>query len=739
MNTYGSEACVRPAKSIKPGRVWRAGASVSSYVFTAVFCVLALISIYRLHRADLRIPLGNGGDAYFGAASIKNFVETGHYYVNPRLGAPGEQELYDYPGPCGTSFLALSLLRIVTRSFGLALNLYYLAGYVLAALTSLYVFRRFGISTPFAIAGSILYSFLPYHLLRGEGHLGVGLYYLVPLCVMVVLWLCTGNPLFAYETQSEGKRPLLTRDGLISLGIGALIASDNVYYAFFAGLFLILAGLLARFCFGHRRALYSASLLGSVLTLVFVLNLTPSIKYSHDHGPAPVAQRFPMETELYGLKITQLLAPVSSHRIPAMAQWKARYNSQAPLVNENDTASLGVIGSIGFLTLLACFFVPRSGTVLYSLALLNLWAVLIGTIGGFSSLFSFTLTPQFRAWNRISVFIGFFSIFAVVLLTDRLLQGKRGSRWFTMLVPLVLLGAGLADQIPRHFLPPRRDVEAGFRQEDAYIHLVEASVPPNSMIFQLPYDPFPESPPVNQMQDYDQIRGYLHSRSLRWSYGAIKGRPTDQWIASVSRKRLDQMLSEIATAGFAGIYIDRFGYVDRATQLETQLRVLLETEPIVSPDGRWSFFRMNSSRVAAIRDLMTPDKQAHMERLLSPMTVQAGTGCWPREGTEQDHWNWCDSQGELVITNPRDEIRKIIVEARLITGHQKPSELTVSGPGFSRKLMVSTAETVLRQEFSVHPGQSTVRIESKAAPVIAPGDSRHLVFQINNVRYREVD
>ena len=29
------------------------------------------------------------------------------------------------------------------------------------------------------------------------------------------------------------------------------------------------------------------------------------------------------------------------------------------------------------------------------------------------------------------------------------------------------------------------------------------------------------------MVDYDQVRPYLHSDDLRWSYGAMKGRPED--------------------------------------------------------------------------------------------------------------------------------------------------------------------------------------------------------------------
>ena len=35
------------------------------------------------------------------------------------------------------------------------------------------------------------------------------------------------------------------------------------------------------------------------------------------------------------------------------------------------------------------------------------------------------------------------------------------------------------------------------------------------MVFQLPFTEFPEGMPVGGMKPYDQLRPYLHSRSLR--------------------------------------------------------------------------------------------------------------------------------------------------------------------------------------------------------------------------------
>jgi hypothetical protein len=49
----------------------------------------------------------------------------------------------------------------------------------------------------------------------------------------------------------------------------------------------------------------------------------------------------------------------------------------------------------------------------------------------------------------------------------------------------------------------------------------------------------------------------------------------------------------VSNNGFDGIYIDRLGYPDRAAKLESELGEVLKTEPLVSPDGRKSFFNLS--------------------------------------------------------------------------------------------------------------------------------------------------
>ena len=117
-------------------------------------------------------------------------------------------------------------------------------------------------------------------------------------------------------------------------------------------------------------------------------------------------------------------------------------------------------------------------------------------------------------------------------------------------------------------------------------------MPENAMIFQLPYVPFPESPPVYKMDDYSHFRAYLHSKDLRWSYGTIKGRQGDRWQRMVANMPVDDMLKALSQAGFEGVYIDTYGFEDGGTKLISEIKEALATEPLVSDNRRFCFFEM---------------------------------------------------------------------------------------------------------------------------------------------------
>lgn len=570
--------------------------NAATYLAAAVVSSAVLAVVLQLWRADLSVPMSYDGDALWAQSWIKGIAENGWYLVNPRLGAPGTMELYDFPQADNLHFLLLKLLLSATGDANIAFNLYYLLGFPLIALSMTFVLRRFGVSRLTAIAASLLFSFLPYHFYRGQHHLFLASYLFVPLSAMVVLWVHLDRLRWLWS-RKDPNMPWGRGRMWGSLLTMALIASSGVYYAFFTCFLLLVAGLASLFDRKKWRGLLMACLLICATGAGVVANLWPSLAYRREHGPnADVGARLPQEAEVYGLKIGHLLLTIDHHFIGRLNPCRQAYDLAPSSIGEKGGATLGAVGSAGFLFLiglLLCRTRARQGELVPALVALNIAAVLLATIGGFGSLFALLVTPQIRCYNRISVFIALFALFAVAILLDRarVWWQTHGHRAWQFELALVLLTTGgLLDEIGRGHAP---DYEAIKTQNDIdrdFVRAIEDRLPAAAMVYQLPYLPFPESPPLYQMVDYDPVRLYLHSTSLHFSYAAVKGREVDRWQRELSGMSIEEQLQQLVDRGFSGLAIDGFGYADHAAELESQLSVFLSQEPLVSADGRRSFF-----------------------------------------------------------------------------------------------------------------------------------------------------
>lgn len=576
----------------------------AAYVGAVCLSLLMAAVVLKLDRADLSVPFVYTGDGLWTAAWAKSLVDGRWFLHNRFLGMPGGMYLHDFPIPDNLHIGLLKLLCLCTQRFGLALNLYYVCGYPLTALTALYVLRRFiGPGLP-SLAAALLYAFLPYHVMRGELHLFLASYYLVPLEIMVILWIFPDGGLLL-PSLPEGSRLRVDVRKLIAAAIICVAAgSAGVYYAFFGCYLLVIAGLLAWRARGSIQPLLLAVVLVGMLAVTVVVNLAPSVIYRMEHGKNPQSvQRAVGQGEIFGLKIAQLVLPITQHRFRAFSRLKAKYATQMPLVNENDSASLGVLTSVAFLLLLAVPFWQIGGTRRLSAqvegwSLLTWAALLLATIGGFGALFNLLVADEIRCYNRIAVFIAFFGALAFAAALKRVAEWCRGDRRLRLACALgmpAILCLGILDQSSAFWAPRHRELKEVFRQDAEFVRSIESSAPAGTMMFQLPYLTFPEAESLpHQMFHYDPFRLYLHSRTLRWSYGAMKGRPTAEWQRQVSALPAAAMCEAIAKAGFGGVCVDRAGYADNGRAIEAALAELVHTRPIVHPTGRWAFFNMGA-------------------------------------------------------------------------------------------------------------------------------------------------
>ena len=572
-------------------RAGRAAPMVSIAVVWAA-CATCLSWIFWPLGNWLRYPLVYEGDALWNLFVVKTVFETGWYRSNDHLGAPFSATFLDFAKPESLYLMMFRLAGLVTSNVMLVHNLFYFLGFFLISASALLVLRNgFRLSWVLAVAGALLYAFLPFHLMRQE-HLFLSNYFAVPIAVWMALLVSADNPPFFPAGR-------LQRAGWPVWLAAAVVASVGAYYAFFAIVLISAVGCLESIRTMLWRNAASAMLLCTLVAACLAANFTPSLLYSADQGANKyVAARALKEIDIYALQPIQLLLPTQTHRLPAFSELGRKYDAGALLVNENRTSYLGIVASVGFLlllvTLVAGHRVIREHHNFGVAARINAIALSLAVAGGGGMLLGLLASPQFRALNRISVVIAFVSIAGLLMALQELLNRfpVKSRAYLSAAASVLLVTFGLWDQVPLNVNRNTTQMAAEFDSDRAFVRDIEASLPADSLVLQLPYTPFPEAEPRFRETLYSHLRGYLHGTTLRWSYGGMQGRKSDLWHASLAQVPLAEQIETAKSNGFRGVWLERRALKDGGIGLEARLHSLGVVDAHESIDKQLVFYSL---------------------------------------------------------------------------------------------------------------------------------------------------
>ncbi|HMF44444.1 MAG TPA: hypothetical protein VKQ32_27410 [Polyangia bacterium] len=710
-------------------------------------CVEAVLAM-RLWRADLRVPFSYRGDSVFFSMMVKSVVDNGWYLTNPQLGAPGVLALHDFPQADAIHLLIIKALSAFSSNWALLFNVYFLLGFPLITLSALAVLRHFRVAPAPAFAVSLLYAFLPSRLQIGELHFYLSVFFQVPLAILLALWVAGDDP----PLFDAGERPwpprfaLRRRRSVVAIAIALLVSGTGVYYAFFAGALILAAAAWSALERRSSRHAFAGVALTAVILLGLAVQSIPTVLYRRAMGPNPrVAVRPVGEAETYALKVAPLLLPAAEHRIRALAELGARYERATGTVAEVTATSLGFVGGAGFLILIGLLFrrrQPADGPsderrpLFSALARLNLAALLLATTGGFGALFALLVSPQIRTYARMHVYIAFLALFCVALLLDRLWQTRRR---VAALATAAVAFLGLADQITPRAVPPYARRASEFRADAAFVHGLEARLPPGAQIFQLPYLLFPEAGglPGTKLMDYDPLRPYLHSHSLRWSYPAMFGRVGDAWTSAVADQPAPELIRTLSDAGFAGILVDRNGYPDDGAAIVASLGAALDgAAPIAS--GRLVFFDFGDTNAQALAGRPAAERERRRREALDRPVVLWVDGFFPPEHSPEGPFRWCSGDCWLELVNPAGHEARVSLSMRLSTP-QPPASLRVRSDVWTEAITIGQGGTEVTRTLNVAPGRHPIHFQCDGAPAISPKDPRHLVIRVDDANLRPAD
>lgn len=572
------------------------------YAAAALAAIVGAWWALQLWRADLHVPLLYVGDALSAGIGIKNTILTGWYQVIGFVGAPGALNVADYPSFDTLNYVIVRVIGFFSSDWALVMNVFYIATYPLSAIFAVLAGRRSGASRPAAFVLAVLFALTPFHFYRGEGHLFLSSYYVVPIAVMLAVAVGSAAvPFFAPGDADDDSTRLRIVSVASAVWAAAALAIglSGLYYAFFGSFVIVIGGLVAYSRKGQWRRLAAAGLLVAIIAAAIVVQMVPTWVNNANSGPntASVVRR-PAETDLYGLRLTNLVLPIAQHRLQALDDALQPYRddlvSMLPSTkNESAWVGLGLIGVIGLALSLGwlLFGTHRAGEnprgfsrLMDTLSVLNLSALLLGTVGGLGAILGIWVVG-IRAYNRVSIFIAFISLLTAVMALDRWVLLKIPSAyrlWGTAAIVTLAVMFGVWDQTSPSFVPDYASVASQYASDAKIVSQLEQKVPAGSMVFQLPYMSFPENGSIVAMADYEPFRAALHSTTLRWSYGAIKGRSDSEWQRSVDTSDTPGMLDTLKRAGFRAVWVDRAGYEDGGAKLLSSLASSTAQPPLIS-------------------------------------------------------------------------------------------------------------------------------------------------------------
>ena len=706
--------------------------------------LLSLLLVFfrvRLWQRDLAVPFVYWGDALYHSVLVKALTEGIWNYHILRLGAPFGMDAVDFPIGCSLDFAVIKILTAIVHNPFLSVNLYWLLTIAMASAFAALFFRSLQISHLASASFATLFAITPFVFYRNISHLTLQ-QFIVPAAAYLAIDLARGGVFgITKNNRPSEKRTNPRRLLLFRLAICVAIGLAYIYWAFFACIVIAIGCLIGLFRSGNKKIALVALLYLTVIGAASVANESGSLVYWYRNGHnTALWYKTPVEADTYGLRIRQMLTPIHNHPIPRMRSVRDKIVAAFPkdAANESLDAALGTIAVIGFV-ILCCVAVGRPQGRILGDARLRLLSgfvialVLIAEVGGFGSLFNVFVVHEFRCYNRISPFIALFSLAAVAIIADTLLPWRK---WYSQgLICGSLLILGAFDQIPVAVFSNWKNEQRRFYEDQFFIGQLESRLPAGTMIFQLPHTGFPLDAGRERMLPSDQARAYLHSKRLRWSWGAMAGRNHD-WTKMTAELPLDQFIERIIFAGFGGLLIDRYGY--KHSEVEQSVLSYLGPDAKFDLGGRWLFFDLRAFR-EKLESALSSEERARREEL-AKLTVRVE---WlpsfsVLENSPDKRFRWCGRNGIVRFINDSSGRRVIDVTGQLQQFNPGSFNLFAKREGQLRQFVLSAEPIQFRDSFVLQPHSSVeIRMRFDGPLLVVPRETRELAFQVIDFQWQE--
>ena len=671
---------------------------IENLVAAALGAALFVIG-FGWHMGRLKVPLGSGDmlQPYVIAKLWGDHTPFG----NNTFGYPFGMNLSYFPTADVTQNTVAGAIAAITHNPFLGINLVHALSFPIVALAALWVFRLVGVRGPVAIVSSLAFTAIPFHWLRLE-HFYLGTIYSAVIGVGLALLIGSGE--VARRLAGERRRATIVLLVLLS----AVVATSGIYYACFA-ILLCMVALLHHYAHDpSKRALaFSATPIVGFIFFTAVA-LAPAFLFVRAN-PAlqPVAERVPLESVAYSGNLAFLLTPAPMTQLPGLSLLNPRIENAFQTAASSSQSGVSLLSNFGsYFTLLALGFAlfglfmstrartrdlraatppteeSGSKTVTFGLVgTLLVTGILFYVPWGLNVVFASLVTPQIRAWDRLTpvLLLLFFVGAMVAWRTLRLPQRTR----VATVVSVVLLALLIPDSIApyqQNYTTVFAYGSANYTMGTQYAAALNRAIPGDCGILQLPYIPYPEYPPTNRLSTYDGFQAPLTNPEKRWTYGATKNSADSYWLQNLGSNVDASAVAALAAGGFCGVHVDARGYTSYEAKLVTaRLDDVLGSPVATGHKGDWTAWKIPGSGRGAATPADIGNLPDSAKRFFYPPSIEPplASGLTPVLDTFSTEW-WIASDGsEFDVRSAQGGFPFRAIQGQLVAAPCSARDVTV--------------------------------------------------------------
>jgi hypothetical protein len=527
----------------------------------------------------LSTPLNSYGDGQLLEFLLQNqFINNSTLFGIDKIsniGWPGGTFLELYPQNDELFVYIISIFyNLFNLSIPISIMVLVLIKFPLASISFYLLIRLLGVSRVISAGSSIAFAFIPYSLIRAEGHLMLAQIWVIPLATALPLFFYLKFPKsLAHSSQKLFLFALLIFSGLMTGFAGSYYFVYSLILAF--SFFLVdtfkffsstNSANLDKHLLTKRRQIrldFKSFILnrGLIYFLYFFVSVFSFFISSYDNITAERSvtniflirdARVPIESLIYSGNFLSLFSDlyVFIDKI-----FQTNFIGLASQYYSWESFGLGPYFTVFATMSIVIFLIKRidpktifsdpGRKLLFPLALF-IWFYYQG-LGGF--LVAEFITPSLRAWGRISIYIAFLSLIAFSINLNYFSRNRfqlfKQSRTlllaFSVLSVYILLWNLLYIKDYNFNRPSRETIVSTFESEKQYndeiIQTLRANLTAGCPIVVLPVYRFPEyNPPLDRLADNDLLSISLADTKseFKWNSGNVKWSEGEQYWAPLA-------------------------------------------------------------------------------------------------------------------------------------------------------------------------------------------------------------